>query len=77
MSKPPSHDPRPLQRIAGPRPPLPASCDGFRQLLPNAVPPVCRLLDFGKFMYEKTKRERDYIDAIARFFDDWKGVEVP
>jgi translation initiation factor IF-3 len=29
------------------------------EVAPNAVPPVCRLLDFGKFMYEKTKRERE------------------
>lgn len=29
------------------------------EVAPNAVPPVCRLLDFGKFMYERTKRERD------------------
>ena len=29
------------------------------EVAPNAMPPVCRLLDFGKFMYEKTKRERE------------------
>lgn len=29
------------------------------EVAPNALPPVCRLLDFGKFMYEKTKRERE------------------
>src|SRR5712692_8696385 len=29
------------------------------EVAPNAAPPVCRLLDFGKFMYEKTKRERE------------------
>ncbi|MBI1801725.1 MAG: translation initiation factor IF-3 [Chloroflexi bacterium] len=29
------------------------------EVAPNATPPVCRLLDFGKFMYEKTKRERE------------------
>ena len=29
------------------------------EVAPNAVPPVCRLLDFGKFMYERTKRERE------------------
>jgi translation initiation factor IF-3 len=29
------------------------------EVAPNAVPPVCRLLDFGKFMYERTKKERE------------------
>jgi len=26
---------------------------------PNAMPPVCRLMDYGKFRYEQTKKERD------------------
>ena len=26
---------------------------------PEAVPPVCRIMDFGKFVYEKTKKERE------------------
>ena len=25
----------------------------------TAVPPVCRLLDYGKYKYEQTKRERE------------------
>jgi len=29
------------------------------EVAPNAKPPVCRLLDYGKFMYERTKRERE------------------
>ena len=29
------------------------------EVAPNAAPPVCRLLDFGKFNYEKTKKERE------------------
>jgi translation initiation factor IF-3 len=29
------------------------------EVAPNAVPPVCRVLDFGKFLYERTKKERD------------------
>jgi translation initiation factor IF-3 len=29
------------------------------EVAPNAVPPVCRLLDYGKFRYEQTKKERD------------------
>ena len=29
------------------------------EVAPNAVPPVCRLLDFGKYQYERQKRERE------------------
>lgn len=28
------------------------------EVAPNAVPPVCRLLDYGKYMYDQAKRER-------------------
>ena len=26
---------------------------------PNAKPPVCRVMDFGKFVYERAKKERE------------------
>jgi translation initiation factor IF-3 len=29
------------------------------EVAPNAQPPVCRIYDFGKFMYERTKKERE------------------
>lgn len=29
------------------------------EVAPNANPPVCRVMDFGKFIYEKTKKERE------------------
>ncbi len=29
------------------------------EVAPNAVPPVCRLIDYGKFKYEQTKKERE------------------
>lgn len=29
------------------------------EIAPNAVPPVCRLVDYGKFKYELAKKERD------------------
>ena len=29
------------------------------EVAPNAQPPVCRIIDFGKFMYERTKKERE------------------
>jgi translation initiation factor IF-3 len=28
------------------------------EVSPNADPPVCRMMDYGKFLYEKAKRER-------------------
>lgn len=29
------------------------------EVAPNANPPVCRIMDFGKFMYARTKKERE------------------
>jgi len=29
------------------------------EVAPNARPPVCRLMDYGKFRYEQSKRERE------------------
>jgi translation initiation factor IF-3 len=29
------------------------------EVSPTAVPPVCRVLDFGKFLFERTKKERE------------------
>ncbi len=29
------------------------------EVSPTSDPPVCRVLDFGKFLYEKTKKERE------------------
>ena len=29
------------------------------EVAPTAAPPVCRLLDYGKFKYEQTKKERE------------------
>ncbi len=29
------------------------------EVAPNSVPPVCRLMDFGKYQYERAKKERD------------------
>jgi translation initiation factor IF-3 len=28
------------------------------EVSPNSVPPVCRILDYGKFMYDQAKKER-------------------
>lgn len=29
------------------------------EVSPGATPPVCRVMDFGKFIYERTKKERE------------------
>jgi translation initiation factor IF-3 len=29
------------------------------EVAPNAEPPVCRVMDYGKFLYERTKKERE------------------
>lgn len=29
------------------------------EIAPNAVPPVCRLVDYGKYKYEQSKKEKD------------------
>lgn len=29
------------------------------EVSPNASPPVCRIMDFGKFLYEREKKERE------------------
>jgi translation initiation factor IF-3 len=29
------------------------------EVAPNANPPVCRILDFGKYAYEQTKKDRE------------------
>ena len=29
------------------------------EVAPNSKPPVCRVIDFGKFTYERTKKERE------------------
>jgi translation initiation factor IF-3 len=28
------------------------------EIVPNATPPVCRIMDFGKYKYEQTKRDK-------------------
>ncbi|MGE3954173.1 MAG: translation initiation factor IF-3 [Parachlamydiales bacterium] len=29
------------------------------EISPNAVPPVCKVIDYGKFRYDQTKREKE------------------
>ena len=34
------------------------------EISPNAAPPVCKIMDYGKFKYEKTKKENVVIKEI-------------
>ncbi len=36
------------------------------EVAPNAEPPVCRVLDYGKFLYERAKKEREARKAQAK-----------
>ena len=36
------------------------------EIAPNAVPPVCRIVDFGKFRYELSKQEKDKKHAVGK-----------
>ena len=36
------------------------------EVAPNADPPVCRVLNFGKFLYEKSKKDREARKAQAK-----------
>ena len=29
------------------------------EVVPNAHPPVCKIIDYGKFRYDQTKREKE------------------
>ena len=36
------------------------------EVAPNAEPPVCRVMDYGKFLYERTKKEREARKAQSK-----------
>ena len=44
------------------------------KISPNAVPPVCKLMDYGKFRFEQTKREKEarknqrVVEIMSAFF---------
>ncbi len=52
------------------------------EVAPNSKPPVCRIMDYGKFAYEKTKREREArklqkqieIKNICIYLAHWKFI---
>ena len=36
------------------------------EIAPNATPPVCRIVDYGKFLYEESKRNKDTRQTAGR-----------
>ena len=36
------------------------------EIAPNSAPPVCRIMDFGKFLFEKEKKDREARKAQTR-----------
>jgi translation initiation factor IF-3 len=36
------------------------------EIAPNATPPVCRIVDYGKFLYEESKRNKDSHQSANR-----------
>ncbi len=36
------------------------------ELSPNAKPPVCRILDFGKYLYEESKKQKDTKQHVTK-----------
>ena len=36
------------------------------EIAPNAVPPVCRILEYGKFQYEESKKKKESQAQIGR-----------
>ncbi|MBB6052429.1 translation initiation factor IF-3 [Armatimonas rosea] len=44
------------------------------EVAPTAVPPVCRIMDYGKFKYEQGKREREARQKQRQ--SDMKGITI-
>ena len=36
------------------------------EIAPNAQPPVCRIVDFGKFRYDLAKQEKEKKHAVSK-----------
>lgn len=41
---------------------------------PNAQPPVCRVIDYGKYKYDQEKREKE--NRLKRKTQDVKGIKI-
>jgi len=41
------------------------------EIAPNAQPPVCKLIDYGKFLYEQKKKAHEELSVIDQL-TDWR-----
>ena len=46
------------------------------EIAPTAQPPVCRLMDYGKFRYQESKKKISILKEIISFFQDEKGQAI-
>ncbi len=46
------------------------------EVAPNANPPVCRLLDYGKYVYERARKEREARKAQRAKMADIKEIRL-
>jgi translation initiation factor IF-3 len=44
------------------------------EIAPNAKPPVCRIMDYGKYKYQKSKKEKT--QRIKQKNDELKGIRI-
>lgn len=44
------------------------------EIAPNAKPPVCRIMDYGKYKYQKSKKEKD--QRIKQKKVEIKGIRI-
>lgn len=44
------------------------------EIAPNAKPPVCRIMDYGKYKYQKSKKEKT--QKIKQKSDELKGIRI-
>ena len=41
------------------------------EISPNAVPPVCKIQDYGKFLYQQKKKAQNKVEAAASVKVAW------
>ncbi len=44
------------------------------EIVPNARPPVCRIMDYGKYQYQKKKQEKEQKSKIKKV--EIKGIRI-
>ena len=42
------------------------------EISPNAEPPVCKLMDYGKFLYQQKKRDKELKAKLVEYRKEMK-----